>query len=225
MKPLSLRVVIADDHSAVRAGIHHVIEASGGASIMGTARNSSELLELLGRVECDVLITGYAMPGGRHGDGMFLFRLIRQRFPELRIVVLTMLDNPGIVHSLLKLGITCILSKSDSMSHLMPAVHVAYADGRYLSPTIAEVADSITTSRAQIHALSGRELEVIRLYVSGMTVNEIAERLNRSKKTISSQKGAAMLKLGLKRDLDLLRYGLESGLVGGDARMVVQRAH
>lgn len=224
MKPLSLRVVIADDHSAVRAGIHHVIEAAGGASIMGTARDSSELLDLLGRLPCDVLVTGYAMRGGRYGDGVHLFRLLRRRFPNLRIVVQTQ-DSPGIIHALLQLGITCILSKSDSMSHLMPAVHVAYAEGRYLSPTIADVAESMTSSRAQIHELSGRELEVVRLYLSGMTVNEIAERLNRSKKTISSQKGAAMLKLGLKRDLDLLRYGLESGLVGGEVRPAAPRPH
>jgi len=216
MKPFSLRVVVADDHAAVRAGIHHAIVSGGAASIMGTARNSTELLEVLGKGACDVLVCDYSMPGGRYGDGVTLFRLIKQRYPLVKIVVLTMLENPGIVHALLKLGITCVISKTDSMSHLMPAVHVAYADGRYLSPTITAIMETVAPGGPELHSLTGRELEVVRLYVSGLTVNEIAERLNRSKKTISTQKGAAMLKLGLRRDVDLLRYGIETGLVAAD---------
>ncbi len=213
MKPFSLRVVIADDHAAVRAGIHHAIVSGGAASILGTARNSTELLDVLAKGGCDVLVCDYSMPGGRYGDGIGLFRLIKQRYPAVKVVVLTMLENPGIVHSLLQLGITCVISKSDSMSHLMPAVLVAFADGRYLSPTIIEIMDSVGANGPELQSLTARELEVVRLYVSGLTVNEIAERLNRSKKTISTQKGAAMLKLGLRRDVDLLRYGIETGLV------------
>lgn len=223
MKPLCLRVVVADDHAAVRTGIQHALTTGGVASILAAARNSTELMDVLGKGNCDVLVTDYSMPGGRYGDGATLFRLIRQRYPALRIVVLTMLENPGVVHSLLKLGITCILSKSDSMSHLLPAVHVAFANGRYLSPTITGIVDTLSSSGPEIHSLTSRELEVVRLYVSGLTVNEIAARLNRSKKTISTQKSAAMLKLGVRRDVDLLRYGIESGLVAADPGLTPYR--
>ncbi|MCD9085430.1 response regulator transcription factor [Stenotrophomonas sp. SY1] len=200
-----------------------MLSTGGTVSVVGSVRDSGELLELLARGASDVLVCDYSMPGGRYGDGLPLFKLIKQRYPAVRIVVLTMLENPGVVHSLLKLGISCILSKSDSMSHLLPAVHVAFADGRYLSPTIAGIVSTLSAGGPELIALTARELEVVRLYVSGLTVNEIAERLSRSKKTISTQKGAAMLKLGIRRDVDLLRYGIESGLVAADPGVTPHR--
>ena len=224
MKPLSLRVVLADDHSAVRAGLQYVLTTAGTISVTGSARNSTELMDVLARSPCDVLISDYSMPGGRYGDGIALFKLVKKRYPSIKIVVLTMLENPGIVHSLLTLGISCILSKSDSLNHLMPAVHGAFANGRYLSPTITEIAGTVASGSSGVQTLTTRELEVIRFFVSGLTVNEIAERLSRSKKTISTQTGAAMLKLGLKRDVDLLRYGIESGLADAEAGPSIARA-
>ncbi len=213
MKPLNLRVMVADDHPAVRAGVQHTLATSSTVSVIGAARDSSELMEMLGRHPCEILISDYSMPGGRFGDGITLFGLIRQRYPALKIVVLTMLESPGIVHSLLNLGIPAVLSKSDSLNHLLPAIHGAHANGRYLSPRISELANALDRGDYGIHMLTRRELEVVRLFVSGLTINEIAERLHRSKKTISTQKGTAMLKLGLERDIELLRYGIESGLI------------
>lgn len=213
MKPLNLRVVVADDHPAVRAGIQHTLATSSTVSVIGAARDSTELMEMLSQHPCEVLISDYSMPGGRLGDGITLFGQIRQRYPALKIVVLTMLESPGIVHSLLNLGIPAVLSKSDSLNHLLPAIHGAHANGRYLSPRIAELANALDRGDYGIHMLTRRELEVVRLFVSGLTINEIAERLHRSKKTISTQKGTAMLKLGLERDIELLRYGIESGLI------------
>ncbi len=214
MKPLNLRVVVADDHPAVRAGIQHTLAVSTTISVTGAARDSTELMEMLSRHACEVLISDYSMPGGHFGDGITLFGLIRQRYPNLKIVVLTMLESPGIVHSLLNLGVPAILSKSDSLNHLLPAIHGAYANGRYLSPRISELASTLDRGDYGIQMLTRRELEVVRLFVSGLTINEIAERLHRSKKTISTQKGTAMLKLGLERDVELLRYGIEAGLAG-----------
>jgi len=205
--------MVADDHPAVRAGVQHTLATSSTVSVIGAARDSSELMEMLGRHPCEILISDYSMPGGRFGDGITLFGLIRQRYPALKIVVLTMLESPGIVHSLLNLGIPAVLSKSDSLNHLLPAIHGAHANGRYLSPRISELANALDRGDYGIHMLTRRELEVVRLFVSGLTINEIAERLHRSKKTISTQKGTAMLKLGLERDIELLRYGIESGLI------------
>ena len=212
MKPLNLRVMLADAHSVVHIGIQHALTTCATISVTGSARNSTELIEVLSRRPCDVLVSGYLMPGGQHGDGLALFELLKQRYPRLKIVVLTMLENPGIIHSMLSVGINCILSKSDSLSHLSPAIHVAYANGRYLSPTINDIVRAIDRNGDSVRALSKRELEVIRLLVSGMTINEIAQRLHRSKKTISAQKCSAMHKLGLARDIELLRYALEMGL-------------
>jgi two-component system capsular synthesis response regulator RcsB len=95
-------------------------------------------------------------------------------------------------------------------------VHAAFANSRYVSPTIEKILrtlDPIHRDAPGNAQLTGRELEVIRLYVSGMTINEIAARLNRSKKTISTQKSSAMRKLNIDREVDLFHYGVETGLI------------
>ena len=113
-------------------------------------------------------------------------------------------------------GIQCIVSKSDLTNHLSLAVHAAFANGHYVSPMIERILRTLEPSHRDTPGnaqLTTRELEVIRLYVSGMTINEIAARLNRSKKTISTQKSTAMRKLNIDREVDLFRYGIETGLI------------
>ena len=154
--------------------------------------------------------------GGLSAGSAPCLEVIRQRYPGLRIVILTRLENAGVVHMLLSRGVHCIVSKVDELSHLLPAILRARGDGRYLSPRIEALAQAAGYGRAGLLALTLREMEVVRLFLAGLTVNEIAQRLDRSKKTISTQKGTAMLKLGVQSDIELLRYGIETGLA--DAR-------
>ncbi|MGZ2494589.1 DNA-binding NarL/FixJ family response regulator [Ralstonia sp. 151470066-2] len=215
MNPVQIRVAIADDHPAILFGVKHELASRQSISIDGLARNSTELIELLDRTRIDVLVCDYAMPGGNYGDGMALLSLVQQRYPHVRIVVLTMMENAAIL-SVLMTGIQCIVSKSDLTNHLSLAVHAAFANSRYVSPTIEKILrtlDPIHRDAPGNAQLTGRELEVIRLYVSGMTINEIAARLNRSKKTISTQKSSAMRKLNIDREVDLFHYGVETGLI------------
>nr|WP_230945174.1 response regulator transcription factor [Burkholderia territorii] len=204
---------MADDHPLLLAGLAHELARAGTIRLVGTARNSTELVALLETDPCDVVVSDYAMPGGEFGDGIALFSFIRRRFPAIRLVVLTMLDNPGVIRTLLANDISCILSKSDATDHLIAAIYAVLANGRYFSPTTAAIIQTITPAGALTHDLSPRETEVVRLYASGMTINEIAERLHRSKQTVSTQKSSAMRKLGITRDPDLVKYAVEAGLV------------
>jgi two-component system capsular synthesis response regulator RcsB len=197
-------------------GVEHEFSTISTIQLMGLARNSTELIALLNSQPCDVLVSDYAMPAGEYGDGINLFSLIQRRYPDIKIVVLTMLDNPAVLRALLSNAIVCIVSKSDAVNHIIPAVHTAYSGGSYYSPRVEEIIRSFEWNRRGRGAsdvLSQRESEVVRLYASGLTVNEIAERLCRSKKTISSQKSKAMEKLGIEREVDLLRYAMENGMV------------
>lgn len=216
MIPFKLRVLLADDHPTVLMGVQYALASNEMISVNGIARDSTELIGLLDKVQYDVLVTDYSMPRGNYGDGMALLSLIRQRYPKLKIVVFTMMESAMIVHSALNLGCSCIVSKCDDISHLILAVHSAYTNGRHLSPSMEKIAVSIDRNiqRGEPNAvLSNREMEVVRFFVSGLRVCEIAERLHRSKKTISAQKTAAMHKLGIRRDADLVRYGMEKGFV------------
>ncbi|KWH08460.1 hypothetical protein WT59_21850 [Burkholderia territorii] len=217
-----VRVAIADDHPAVVAGIKHSI-ASAGIEVVGDARDSTEIVALLKQVECDVLITDYAMPGGEFGDGLALFTFLTRHFPDVKIITVTMMDNPGVLRSICNSGVRCVLNKADDVSHLVPAIHVAYSGGRYFSPKVSAALET-GAARGKGEAggrprggrkteLSKREVEVMRLYVSGMKVTEIAEHLRRSDKTVSAQKMSAMKKIGATSDVELLKYALETGLL------------
>jgi two-component system capsular synthesis response regulator RcsB len=214
MDGFSLRVVLADDHPGMIAGIEHSLSSVSTIQLTGTAGNSTELLRILDAGHCDVLVSDYSMPGNEHGDGIALFSFLQRRYPSVKLVVLTMLDNPAVLGALQRQGIACIVSKSDALSYLVPAIHAAATGGTYCSPSIKKsLGDMDRRNGNAIRPLSKRELEVVRLYASGLTVKQIAERVSRSKKTISTQKTRAMQKLGIERDVDLLRYAMEHGIV------------
>jgi len=215
MHPYKIRVIIADDHPAIIEGIKQSIAVST-IELMDAARNSTEIIALLDKGNADVLVTDYAMPGGEFGDGLPLFEFILRRYPDIKIVVMTMMDNPGVLRTLIALGVRCIISKSDDASHLIPAIHIASSSGQYFSPTVNTIVQILEKSpmddRKTVN-LSKRESEVVRLYVSGIKINDIAIQLHRSKQTVSSQKNSAMKKLGVASDADLFKYALEVGLV------------
>ncbi|WP_080425733.1 response regulator transcription factor [Burkholderia ubonensis] len=216
MDNFSIRVVLADDHPVMLSGVEHGLSGVSSIKVCGRATNSTGLVEVLNEGGCDVLVSDYAMPGGDFGDGLSLFSYVRRHYPKVRLVVLTMLDNPAVLNALVGQGIKCIVSKSDAISHLIPAIHAAATGGSYLSPTIDKVMHSIDPERrghTSVDMLSKRELEVVRLFVTGLSVSEIAERLQRSAKTISTHKARAMQKLGVVRDVDLARYSVECGIV------------
>jgi two-component system capsular synthesis response regulator RcsB len=214
MDDFTIRVILADDHPAVVAGLLHTLKKYPTLDVVDTVGNSTELLAALGKQPCDVLVSDYSMPGGDYGDGITLFSFLRRRYPALRIVILTMIDNPGVIRSILKLDIQCILSKADTTDHLLAAIHGAYANGRYFSPAISKIVWQldIESSTSSSRALTKRESEVIRLFVSGLSVNEIAAQLKRSKQTISAQKSSAMRKLGVATDTELIKYSIGAAL-------------
>ncbi len=205
MKEFCVRVMVADDHPAVALGIAQALHGIATIKLAGTVSNSTDLGAALDAHSCDVLVLDYVMPGGKYGDGLVLLSFLQRRYPALRIVTITMIDNPSVLRAIQKQGVSCILSKSDATSHLVGAVHAAYVRGNYLSPSIKKLLDNVELGGAT-RELTAREIEVVRLFCAGYTVGEIATQLHRSKQTISSQKSSAMKKLGIVRDADLIRY-------------------
>jgi two-component system capsular synthesis response regulator RcsB len=201
----SIRVAIADDHPLLLAGLDYELSQLPGFVVVGLSERA-----------VDAVISDYTMPGGTHGDGFTLFGFIQQRFPGTRLIALTMMSNPSVIRSLIARGVLCILSKSDSLVYVADALHAALSNRRFLSPSIDAIVKmhgmDNSTNATRATKLSPRELEVVRLFVSGLTVSEIAARLHRSKQTISTQKMNAMRRLGIKRDTDLILYGIDANL-------------
>ncbi|WP_423762348.1 response regulator [Burkholderia sp. NLJ2] len=204
MDEFSVRVIVADDHPVTGHGIAQTLNDMPTIEIVAVVPSAGALIEALDASPCDVLVLDYVMPSSEHGDGQALIGYLHRRYPDLRFVTVTMLNSPALFRALQTLGVRCICSKSDAMSHLVAAVHAAFAHGQYLSPTIASLLDN--ADQAGGNPLTRRESEIVRLFREGYKVTEIAERLHRSKKTISAQKLAAMRKLGITRDADLIKH-------------------
>lgn len=205
-----IRVALADDHPVIRMGIEATLDDISTVKRIGSAADSTQLITLLDAQPCDILVTDFAMPGGDHGDGLELIAFLRHRYPLLRIVMLTSMDKAPLIRSLMAHGIHAVLSKTDDMSHLRAALQAVHIGRRYFSPSIAHLMKSLP--RVATVRLSERESEVISLYVNGESINAIAEKLQRSKQTISTQKVSAMRKLGIEADADLFKYAIELGL-------------
>lgn len=210
-----IRVVMADDHPVILLGARHALAQFEDIEVVAEARQSTELVNVLTSMPCDVLVTDLAMPGGRHGDGLPLIGYVRRHFPALALVVLTMLENPALIRRLDALGVIGIVSKSDDLTHIGLAVRHVMRRRPYAGPSVRATLDAwrLTSGRREPAALSPREIEVVRHFASGMTVKEIADRLNRSIKTVSSHKISALRKLGLERDSELFQYAHSAGLI------------
>ncbi|MEX1829525.1 response regulator transcription factor [Luteibacter yeojuensis] len=206
-----LRTIIADDHPVVLMGTRAALEAAGGIDVVGEATNGDALVELLASCPCDVLVTDFSMPGG--GDGLFMLDTIHRRFPRVRIVVLTMVNNLPVLQTMRARGALGLCDKRAPLTEVPLAVRRAAIGQPFVSDTIQQQFDDAgLPARGSRVRLSIREIEVVRLYVGGMSISAIAERLSRSVKTVSRQKRDAMQKLGIDHDSRLSEYAREHGL-------------
>lgn len=214
---MRLRIVIADDHPVVRIGTRMVIESSGVGDVVAEASSTDELMDILATQPCDVLVTDFSMPGGQQADGFALVELLRRRFPEVPILLLSMASNLGILRMVASAGVLGLVDKGSSMDELPLAIQTVYRGAPYISrmlkERIAEVGTAEVTGNA-VKPPSPREMEVLRLLASGLTVTQIAEQLHRSITTISRQKGDVMRKLGIKNDAELFEYLRSDGFSG-----------
>lgn len=212
------RIILADDHPVVLMGVKMALTLSVGSpfSVVAEARNADELLQHLQHHPCEILLCDYSMPESRSPDGLKLMSYVKRHFSHVKLIVMTMLCNPCLLQALLNTGVDGLFDKHSDLNELKQAVHTVAKGRRYLSPTFAQMLDAQTLPRQPDEApkvvLSERELEVVRLFVQGMSGRQIAAQLNRSEKTISRQKRTAMDKLGVGHGGALVEFAKVSGL-------------
>ena len=170
---------------------------------------------MLGDRACDVVITDFLMPSDRQDDGFALIERIVKEHPKVAVVVLTMINRPAALMSMLNRGVLGIVDKRAPMDELPVAARAVASGETYLSETLLEILNETDeVSDAMPGApLSPRETEVIKAFVAGMSLQQIADREGKSVKTISRQKRDAMRKLGVHHDGLLLDYVRDHGLV------------
>lgn len=211
-----MRIILADDHPVVLLGIRAVIEKNKNLNIVAEARDSDELIACLQAHACDVLVTDLSMPPGKHGESIVLIGHIRRHYPELPIIVLTMISNAALLRTVLDLGVRGLLDKARSIHEIGLALDAVLKGRKYVSQEILTAVERIGPKQGGkrgYQSLSPRETEVFRLLASGLSISEIAEQLHRTYKTISQQKNDGMRKLNLNTDVELYDYARQHGLI------------
>jgi DNA-binding NarL/FixJ family response regulator len=207
-----IRIVIADDHAIVREGLKRIVSSVEGMEVAGEAADGNEVMQRVRELAFDVLMLDLSMPGR---SGMELIKLVRAEKPKLRILVLSMHQELQYAVRAIKSGASGYLTKESAPAQLEQALRKIAGGGAFISTEVAEqlALSAMPGSEASPQeSLSNREFEVFRLLVDGVTVTDIAGRLNLSVKTVSTHKANLMQKIGVGNQSELIRYALRHGL-------------
>ncbi|CFQ47583.1 response regulator transcription factor [Yersinia alsatica] len=205
-----LRVVLLDDHKVVLAGMKYFLDQIPGINVVDTFDKSADLIRHVTGDPPDVIITDYNMPKDEvHKDGLKFVGYLLRMFPDIKLLVLTMISNPMIVSALYDQGVSGVVFKQDPLDEMATALRSLRANNRYYPPSFQSEGrrdEREIFLRERINSLSPREFEVLRYFVEGESISHIAEKLNRSAKTISLQKNSAMRKLNVDSSQELIRF-------------------
>lgn len=208
-----IRILIADDHSIVREGLKTIVSLVDDIIVAGEAVSGGQVLERLAEKEVDLIVLDMSMPDI---SGVNLITRIRAQRPELPILVLSMHNEPQIARRALKAGADGYLTKDNEPEILLDAIRKVAAGGRFIDPVLAEhMAFEVSSAGAGFphEQLSKREFEILHLLARGKSLNEIADELAISNKTVSTHKMRLMQKMNFNSNTDLLRYAIDHGLV------------
>jgi DNA-binding NarL/FixJ family response regulator len=211
----SIRVLLADDHTLVRAGIRGLLQGLEGLDVVGEAEDGHEALRLAGELRPDVVLLDVGMPGL---NGLEVAGRVAALDPAIRILILSMHTSEEYVLRALRAGCAGYLVKRSAVSELEVAVRAVARGETYLSPAVSkQVVDDYVgrTGGATdpLEALTPRQREVLQLVAEGHTSKEIAEQLGLSFKTVEAHRAQIMERLGLQDLAGLVRFAVRVGLV------------
>jgi len=212
---VKIRVLIADDHPVVREGVRALLALERDMEVVGLAEDGDELPALVERFHPDVVVLDLMMPGR---GGLDLIRELIDRFPDTKVLVLSMHASEAYVLDALRRGAYGYALKQAAPAELVRAVRQVGAGRRYLSPPLTERAVEAYADRASRVAdpydtLTDREREVLALVAAGHTNAAVGERLFISPRTVETHRAHAMKKLGLRNSTELVRYALSRGIL------------
>jgi two-component system invasion response regulator UvrY len=208
-----MRILLVDDHEVVRRGLRQMLAEEFADLVCGEAATAGEALERLREAEWNLVILDIAMPGR---NGLDLLADLHERWPGLRVLVLSMSPEEEFAVRALKRGAAGYLAKHSVARELIAAVRKVLTGGRYITPAVAEyLANKFELGGAEEphRQLSDREMQVLCLIACGRGIKEIAAELALSEKTVFTYRERLRLKLGLHNDVEMARYALQHRLV------------
>jgi DNA-binding NarL/FixJ family response regulator len=208
-----MHILITDDHAVVRRGLREILADSVEGAIFSEAGNADEALGLLAKRPTDVLVLDINMPGR---SGLDLLRDVKRTYPRLPVIVLSVQPEEQYAVRCLRAGAAAYINKDSAPEELAQAARKVLSGGRYVGAGLAEklvtkLNDAGDKPRHEL--LSDRELEVMLMIASGVSLTEIGDRLHVSSKTVSSYRARVLDKMQMKNNAELTRYALAQSLI------------
>ncbi len=209
-----IKVLLADDHSIVRAGLRRIVEESGEMQVIAEAADGRQALALVEQAAPDVAVVDISMPGL---DGLEVISRLQEQHPQLPILVLTMHEEGQYVVRAIQAGAMGYITKQAAPEQLVKAIRKVYAGNRYLTDEAAEaLALRIAKGshgQSPLESLSMRELQVLRRLAMGHTNREIARAYHISIKTVDTYRARLLKKLALRNNAELSRFAMQHNLI------------
>ncbi len=214
---MTIRVIVADDHPILRAGMVSVLNASDDLRVVAEAGNGAEVLRAMRDVAFDVLLLDVSMPGK---SGLDLMRQIRKDNPRLPILIVSSFPEDQYALRSIKAGASGYITKMSAPGELVSAVRTVSNGRKFITPALAEMlADHVERpdSGTPHESLSDREFQTLKMIAAGHSLTEIAEVLCISVKTVSVYRSRLLEKMRMKSNVELTRYVVEHGLTDDGA--------
>jgi DNA-binding NarL/FixJ family response regulator len=208
-----IRIMVADDHAIIRDGLKQIISFNPDMQVVGEAGSGDEVLQLLRKTPCDLLLTDLSMPGK---NGVALIQQVKASHPKLAVLVLSMHQESQYAVQAIRAGAAGYITKSMASQQLIEGIRKVARGGTFISAAIAEkLVRQIQQPENELpHArLTPREFQIFQMLVEGRSVNEIADALSLSNKTVSTHKANIQQKMEIETTAGLVHYAMKHGLI------------
>lgn len=213
---MKIKIILTDDHPMFRAGLKSILEKDPIFQVIGEANNGDELLTKLKSLKPDIVVLDLTMPDK---DGILTLKEIKQKFPQLKALVLTMQKDAEHFQHAMKNGASGYLLKDDAFEQLSMAIKMIMKGRSFISTSVEKlVTDRYIRSiddleSASLEILTKRELEILKLITAGLANKAIASKLKISIRTVETHRAHLSEKLGIKNTANLVKYALSKGLL------------
>jgi len=207
-----ISVMLVDDHAVVRAGYRFLLESLNDIDVIAEATSGEQAVAEVGQYRPDILVMDLTMPGM---GGLEAIRRIRELYPQTRILVFTMHENPAFVEHVLQTGVAGYISKNSPPETLVDAIRGIAAGDLFIDAKIAQsmVVRKTRNSGSQLASLTSREFQILCLYAEAYSIEDIAKELSISAKTVSNYLTLIKEKLQVSNTQELIRLAISEGLV------------
>jgi two-component system response regulator NreC len=210
-----ISVLIADDHAIVRAGLRALLAEEATFELVGEAAGGVEVIDLVEKNNPEVLILDLSMPDL---DGISVTRKIKPKFPNLKILILTLHEDEALLKEAIKAGAAGYILKRAAEAELISAIHTILRGELYVDPSMVrglleEPLSPQVNQKEATESLTQREKEILKLIVEGYTNRQIGQELNISIRTVEGHRANISDKLGLHTRVELVRYARQNGLI------------